>query len=995
MKKSHNFSVDVNSTDYLDLTRRLYRGVTDIAKKLDDHRAAAVTIQDLFTASEEILRTKLKDYCERLIFHDPVGHAKKIEELLWRRAFYDVVSTAKKLRQGNVWNEVEKALLSTHLSVGVGFYHHLILKLQLECNLDIVSVDLISSRHDACLLDNDNECVSLKFQSKEAQQCVIRLIHRSLICLGDLTRYKIDLDPNWDPMIAMRYYKMAIGIDPNIGMPHNQLGTISGNKNYGVDAVYYYMRCILCPESFDGAEGNLQRIISAHLFTGKEKLPSQRCAAKLFSLFQKWNNDLSNSNRVNEDCEDLLMDIKNCLNTEKIEENKPTLDKLLQHCKLEQNSYLSDDVVFKMIAICLMSILKLREKESSQVHAVIAFILSLLSQLIQVVIDNLQEFMINLPHLNGQNNGEHDYNNGLINEEDNVEAESALVCKDNNTPNDATSQNGENCVDVNENTKKVNGTESNIQNGHSTNGDMKKPRSKPKKNLLSKLRRPRKYVNSSDSDASDFDGPYLDTSGEEMNSDLSDTDDEDGLSDCILSDNLTDDDVHEEEEENSDAEVGVELNGAIKAIEPQESQKDEVKDDVNVSESISAVSVRKYDSGISIEQHSKSNTTVDQMVILKKQTLNSEDLLKVLSKKELLYSIKICFDWLRGNPDIIKMVAKSSRMLLHRISILLNLINVDTEALLKTWDGESIFLTNSSKLNEYVNIVPLREDNEMRGLQILQTAHQDLNWHILRKYTMRKREETLLRILKLNTFGKYLCSIEEVGMKFDEDQNIFLMTDPKPIETSRIEQMNDENKMNPEQVRGKLMRHMGRLWLKAEVSALENRLRSKLMSPYLVPDHEALTKYTPVLKRLVFAKKFIVIIPSVVVSALDEMKKTSGRAREAIRWLENQLQKGSRFLRAQRPHERTALPYIKGPRPKDKEAWVFFQIVECCYYFTQQNKVGLNNESPVVTLLTGTSPAERKMSTFNADGLIKTAGVNLEHIQSFYMKWKTSSKSHG
>lgn len=73
----------------------------------------------------------------------------------------------------------------------------------------------------------------------------MRLIHRSLVCLGDLARYRLDLDPNWDPMMAERYYKMAISIDPNIGMPHNQLGTLAGNKNYGLDAVYYYMRWLV------------------------------------------------------------------------------------------------------------------------------------------------------------------------------------------------------------------------------------------------------------------------------------------------------------------------------------------------------------------------------------------------------------------------------------------------------------------------------------------------------------------------------------------------------------------------------------------------------------------------------------------------------------------------------------------------------------------------------------------------------------------------------
>lgn len=81
-----------------------------------------------------------------------------------------------------------------------------------------------------------------KTHTKEVKQCVMRLIHRSLVCLGDLTRYKLELDSNWDPMIANRYYKMAIAIDPNIGMPYNQLGTIAGSKNYGLDAVYHYMK---------------------------------------------------------------------------------------------------------------------------------------------------------------------------------------------------------------------------------------------------------------------------------------------------------------------------------------------------------------------------------------------------------------------------------------------------------------------------------------------------------------------------------------------------------------------------------------------------------------------------------------------------------------------------------------------------------------------------------------------------------------------------------
>lgn len=124
-----------------------------------------------------------------------------------------------------------------------------------------------------------------------------------------------------------------------------------------------------------------------------------------------------------------------------------------------------------------------------------------------------------------------------------------------------------------------------------------------------------------------------------------------------------------------------------------------------------------------------------------------------------------------------------------------------------------------------------------------------------------------------------------------------------------------------------------------------------------------------------------------VVSALDEMKKTSSKAREATRWLEGQLRKGSRFLRAQRPHERLPLPLIKGPKTKDKEAWLFFQIIECCHYLTQQTKVGLNGdkEPPVVTLLTGFSAEERKAAIFSPDGLSKTAGEILELSYTFLL----------
>lgn len=59
------------------------------------------------------------------------------------------------------------------------------------------------------------------------------------------------------------------------------------------------------------------------------------------------------------------------------------------------------------------------------------------------------------------------------------------------------------------------------------------------------------------------------------------------------------------------------------------------------------------------------------------------------------------------------------------------------------------------------------------------------------------------------------------------------------------------------------MKHMGQLWLAAEVRALESRVKGKpSLSPYLVLDADALIKYTFMVKHLVNSRKFIVLVPT-------------------------------------------------------------------------------------------------------------------------------------
>lgn len=135
-----------------------------------------------------------------------------------------------------------------------------------------------------------------------------------------------------------------------------------------------------------------------------------------------------------------------------------------------------------------------------------------------------------------------------------------------------------------------------------------------------------------------------------------------------------------------------------------------------------------------------------------------------------------------------------------------------------------------------------------------------------------------------------------------------------------------------------------------------------------------------------FSGNLLITVFLLVVSALDDLKVEKIEARDAIRWLESQFQRGNRFFRAQRPHEKAAIPFIKYPKKKDKEMHIYIQIIECCNYLAEQQKDATN----LVTLLIGNhnvlSNGENK--EFSYVGLAQSVGIAIESITQFYGKWK-------
>lgn len=46
---------------------------------------------------------RLKYYCERLMFYNPIDYGRKAEEVLWRKVFYDIIQLVKRNKRVIIW----------------------------------------------------------------------------------------------------------------------------------------------------------------------------------------------------------------------------------------------------------------------------------------------------------------------------------------------------------------------------------------------------------------------------------------------------------------------------------------------------------------------------------------------------------------------------------------------------------------------------------------------------------------------------------------------------------------------------------------------------------------------------------------------------------------------------------------------------------------------------------------------------------------------------
>jgi len=75
------------------------RTANDIGVYLDQQRNRVRVSFDVFSNVIESHRARLCSYIEKLMFSAPLEYGRRCEELLWRKCFYDVYTTLKRLKK--------------------------------------------------------------------------------------------------------------------------------------------------------------------------------------------------------------------------------------------------------------------------------------------------------------------------------------------------------------------------------------------------------------------------------------------------------------------------------------------------------------------------------------------------------------------------------------------------------------------------------------------------------------------------------------------------------------------------------------------------------------------------------------------------------------------------------------------------------------------------------------------------------------------------------
>ncbi|XP_069796511.1 nonsense-mediated mRNA decay factor SMG5 isoform X2 [Narcine bancroftii] len=1015
-------------------TKRLYRAVVEAVHRLDAIVSNKMAYQEVFKPENISLRNRLRELCVKLMFLHPVEYGRKAEELLWRKVYYEVIQVVKTNKKHIHSRSALECAYRTHLIAGIGFYQHLLLYVQSHYQLELHSS--IDWTHVTDPLIGRRKLVTA---SGKEMECAQMACHRCLLYLGDLARYQNELSGVDTEQLAERFYYQSLLVAPHVGMPFNQLGTLAGSKYYNVEATYYYLRCIHSEMPFEGAYGNLNRLFdkAAKAYhqicrTDTKKLSVSRQRSRdikrLLVSFMYLQNLLQPRNstadvEVTSICQSVLEDFNLCLfylpsnlNHSGSSEEEEEYDR--------GSGFLPDLLIFRMMVICLMSVHSLKKTGLKQYSASIAFTLALFSHLVNHVNIRLQAEVDDVenavPSLQSEQPDELEVkdpsNRGVEPEELPAKMPNGALIP----PGKPKGKKYSRLSQLRRRRHRQKADESDLSEGFDSDPSEDSARESERSDSGSAKSDEEEETEAAFDLESDSD-----MNSQESRSDLEDIEEEPGGSQSgedprgpgrggeLVSETarVLCPDVPEPQANGpvsaSDATIASNLQALSSQMfqpkrcfrlaptfsnvmvrpPPEEQAPAPPPEKPCANGVLQSPGVTEHDTGSDSEGSDASSKSV------RKEKTPLEKL-EILSNEGLLATVKVFLDWLRTNTDIILMCAQSSQSLWNRLSVLLNMLpegrKMREPGVCVSDEMEQ--LLNHCEEPDVTQVLLLPEDMALRYLPVLRAVHRKIGVEQIR-LAASPLEETVVRTCCIRSFGHFLTRLQKNVLQYNRELGIFISINRSEEETL-MEQAQAQFRMAEEEARrNRLMRDMAQLRLQLEVSQLEGSLQQpknqSTMSPYLIPNTQAICQQLANIRHLANSSRFIIIIPRTVIDGLDFLKKENSGARDAIRFLESEFKKGNRYIRCQRDTGRTVDRHKL--KRQDLDAWHLYKILDSCKQLTVSQGSGEEEVAGMVTVLTEFSPDDPASLSSNVQAALQAAhssGVEIKNILDFYRQWK-------
>ncbi|XP_037047346.1 protein SMG5 [Bradysia coprophila] len=844
--------------------KQLYRSLFSVVKQLDDKRKSITDIKQIFADDIEDIRRQIVAQSENLIFHYDEIVGKKSREVLWRKGYYELITLAKSLWLKSGEKNDEKNL-SRLITEGIETFKSIIVRMEEENMSDdlrhLIDFSILESSNGVTVknaMDWNREV------SNGTIHYVNTTVHASLLSIGDLHRYYIDFnftDSKFTKEFASRYYLEAFNLNPSIGMAHNQLGTLFSGRNYDLDSTYHYLYSLICSTPFEFSEHNVAKIFLnsstyvCKLEDGKSSDSVRDFIARFILIADIFFFDKDVTDFISL-CHGWLVDLKDLLQAKHRPLTKNMLFKIVMtlfFCmtKLKANSSqklysliaLMVAITSEMVDVCIVNMEKFqsqRKKQDEQFQEMYEMLFGLFQKDVRRsrdVIKSKQE-----PHAEMCNDTKFDHP---------ILLKKAAT----NQPTVIVEMNGSQMSAANEILPSAGSS------GREKESDGKSSTvSKSKKKQLT--RRRRKQMNSDESDdsdlSSDFDSEY------EMDSNFSSEDEEEEeeeeLSSCYSSD-FEDDDAKgfsDDEDENpnnggnSDADYEKQLNGFHGDVEPKESEPNfstfmspavdmfadltksdyklnfnllddddadivieeecvytqcgernspAISPEINYNLPVDATNPTTTDSYGS--DHHQSDQKFEKLRY--KRDYNRIDpniVIEFAQYEPCVESLKILFDWMKVNNDILLNCYSSNPEFIHKIMKLMNLFNIDIFTRKVYFERNFIKTQNvradlRSLFDNRVKI-PLEEDIRLKGFQLLKSSQHPLDWTVPNKLKLTENECHILRLFKLIDFGFFMCKMKKFRYNFCARSRRFIEVLSRKERGGRRSSRQSETKNNNE-----------------------------------------------------------------------------------------------------------------------------------------------------------------------------------------------------